>query len=148
MTDAPTATDVLQLAERYFDQNLDWVSFFREILGISGVIRQAYPTHESLIQFEQTDTYARIQQMLAKLRERQSDAPSPQEDTKVITVRLPKSLHEALREESHEYRTSMNRLCISKLIQFIDHELVPTEQYKRAAALEGTETKKEAGAGL
>ena len=45
----------------------------------------------------------------------------------MITVRLPKSLHEALRDEAHEHRTSMNKLCISKLLQFIDSEQVPTE---------------------
>ena len=45
----------------------------------------------------------------------------------MITVRLPKSLHEALRAEAHEHRTSMNKLCISKLLQFIDNEKVPAE---------------------
>ena len=45
----------------------------------------------------------------------------------MITVRLPKSLHESLRAEAHEKRTSMNKLCISKLLQFIDTDLVPTE---------------------
>jgi predicted HicB family RNase H-like nuclease len=45
----------------------------------------------------------------------------------VITVRLPKSLHESLRAEAHDRRTSMNKLCISKLLQVIDDELVPAE---------------------
>ena len=49
------------------------------------------------------------------------------EPTKVITVRMPKSLHEALRAEAHEHQTSMNKLCISKLLQFIDNEFVPDE---------------------
>ncbi len=52
-------------------------------------------------------------------------SPQP-ERTKVITVRLPVSLHEALGEEAHEHRTSVNKLCISKLLQFIDHDFVPT----------------------
>ena len=43
----------------------------------------------------------------------------------MITVRLPKSLHESLRTEAHEKRTSMNKLCISKLLQMIDTELIP-----------------------
>ena len=51
------------------------------------------------------------------------------EPTRVITVRLPKSLHEALRVEAHEHRTSMNKLCISKLLQFIDGQQVPAETY-------------------
>ena len=45
----------------------------------------------------------------------------------MVTVRIPRSLHEALRVEAHEHCTSMNKLCISKLLQFIDKEMVPTE---------------------
>jgi predicted HicB family RNase H-like nuclease len=43
---------------------------------------------------------------------------SPGEDkepVKVITVRIPKSLHTALVEEAHDRRTSMNKLATSKL---------------------------------
>ena len=40
-------------------------------------------------------------------------------------MRIPQSMHEALRIEAYEYRTSMNKLCISKLLQFIDTEHVP-----------------------
>ena len=35
--------------------------------------------------------------------------------TKVITVRMPDSLHEALKKEAQERNTSMNKLCIAKL---------------------------------
>jgi hypothetical protein len=38
----------------------------------------------------------------------------------MITVRLPKSLHEALQAEAHVHRVSMNRLCITKLLQVVD----------------------------
>ena len=71
--------------------------------------------------------YQEIQQMLTKLREQGPVATDPAEPTRVITVRLPKSLHEALRAEAHEHRTSMNKLCISKLLQFIDGQMVPSE---------------------
>jgi hypothetical protein len=46
----------------------------------------------------------------------------------VITVRLPKSMHEYLRTEAHDLRTSMNKLCISKLLQVIEQDLIPTER--------------------
>ena len=43
--------------------------------------------------------------------------------TRVITVRLPESLHEALKAEAVDHKTSMNKLCISKLLQaLIDEE--------------------------
>lgn len=32
-----------------------------------------------------------------------------------MTIRMPKDLHDALRTEAHERRTSMNRLCLEFL---------------------------------
>jgi hypothetical protein len=40
---------------------------------------------------------------------------TPREPTRVITVRLPKSLHESLKIEAHARNTSLNQLCIAKL---------------------------------
>lgn len=122
--------EVHRMASQLYQQSPDWVTYFREVLGLNGYIRQAFKTREELDQFEQTEQYDQIQVMLAKLRERNSSAKQPCssfEPTRVITVRLPKSLHESLRAEAHEKRTSMNKLCISKLVQFIDTDLVPTE---------------------
>ena len=120
--------DVFRVADEIYQQRPSWVTFFREVLGVDGIVRQAYSTPEALAQFEQTPEYQKIQQMLAKLRENDSDLPGgPREPTRVITVRLPKSLHESLRAEAHDRRTSMNKLCISKLLQVIDEELVPAE---------------------
>lgn len=44
--------------------------------------------------------------------------PQPErEPTRIVTVRMPKSLHEQLKAEAHERRTSMNQLCINKLLR-------------------------------
>jgi hypothetical protein len=43
---------------------------------------------------------------------------TPLEDhqpTRVVTIRMPKDLHDALRSEAHGRRTSMNRLCLQFL---------------------------------
>ncbi len=40
--------------------------------------------------------------------------------TRVITVRLPRSLHEALKDEAKNRSTSLNQLCVAKLLQVID----------------------------
>ena len=120
--------DVFRIADEIFRQRPSWVTFFREVLGVDGIVRQVYNSPEALSQFEQTGEYQKIQQMLAKLRENDADLPGgPREPTRVITVRLPKSLHESLRAEAHDRHTSMNKLCISKLLQVVDEELVPTE---------------------
>jgi len=120
-----------QAAYDLYCQSPDWVVFFRQVLGLNGIVRRCFPTREALSEFERTDAYAEIQQMLKRLRERKPEEAKPQERIRVITVRLPESLHEALQEEAHEYRTSVNKLCISKLLQFIDNDLVPSEKVRK-----------------
>ena len=127
-TDAEKRQEIHRLARELYRRNADWVTFFRDILGRDGVVRRFFSTPASLADFERTETYAEIQQWLTELREHGYPGPGLQEPTRVITVRLPKSLHEALRAEAHDHRTSMNKLCISKLMQLIDNELVPDEQ--------------------
>ena len=134
---SPSATQSIPLAERrqqacraageFFQRNPDWVSFFRDVLGVDGVVRRMFPNEHALLEFEQSPEYGEIQQMVAKLRERSKHQSESNEPTRVITVRLPKSLHESLRAEAHEKKTSMNQLCISKLLQIIDNELVPSD---------------------
>lgn len=114
-----------QAAYDLYCRSPGWVRFFRDVLGLHGLLRRMYPDPKSWADFEQTEAYAGILQMLTNLRERARLAPDHEEPTRVITVRLPKSLHEALRAEAHDHRTSMNQLCISKLLQFIDTRLVP-----------------------
>ena len=119
--------EVKRVSEDLLAQEPDWVTFYREILGLHGVARHAFPTREAFAAFEQSEDNKDILQMLAKLRRQGPVALDENEPTRVITVRLPKSLHEALREEAHDHRTSMNKLCISKLLQFIDGESVPAD---------------------
>jgi predicted HicB family RNase H-like nuclease len=106
---APVSTDrgqeAYRVAGEMFRQEPDWVTFFREVLGVDGV----------------------VQQMLARLRDKNDISSEGIEPTRVITVRMPKSLHESLRAEAHMRKTSMNKLCISKLLQMIDDELVPQD---------------------
>ncbi len=127
MTTTEKCEEVQRIAQELFRQQPDWVTFYRETLGLYGTIRRHYPTREVLEDFEQTGTFREIQQMLKKLREQGPLPENPEEPTKVITVRLPKSMHEALRVEAHEHHTSMNKLCISKLLQFVDNQMIPKE---------------------
>ncbi len=127
----PTQEDriqrVRQMANDKFRHEPDWVTFYREVLGVEGVIDQLFPGIEQRKAFQETSEYAEIQQLLAKLREKNRGQKQPDEPTRVITVRLPQSLHEALRHEAHDHKTSMNKLCISKLLQVIADELVPSD---------------------
>jgi hypothetical protein len=97
------------------------------VLGIKGAVRRAFPEPEALGAFEQTPEYAEIRHMLAKLRDRRGLVSAPTEPNRVITVRLPQSLHDLLRAEAHDRHTSMNKLCISRLLQMVDDQLVPAD---------------------
>jgi len=126
--------EVLQTAEARYRQSPDWVTFFREVLGVEGIVRKAFPTFDELTAFEQSEQYEKIQKLLVKLREKRPSADTESEPTRVITVRLPKSMHESLRTEAHDLRTSMNKLCISKLLLVIDEAMIPNERAGAAAS--------------
>ncbi|MBB74358.1 MAG: hypothetical protein CMJ75_07580 [Planctomycetaceae bacterium] len=125
--------EAYRVASEMFRQKPDWVMFFREVLGVGGVVGRLFPTAAEKQEFERTEEYARIQQMLAKLREKRQTGRD-EEPTRVITVRMPSSLHESLRAEAHCKQTSMNKLCISKLLQVIDDGLIPAEILQRKSA--------------
>ena len=123
---------IRNVLEERLDKETDWVVFYREVLGVGGLLEELFKSNEERQKFGQTDEYIKIQQTLAKLRDKSNKAKdSSDESTRVITVRLPESLHEALRSEAHYHKTSMNQLCISKLLQVIDGELVPSDLERR-----------------
>jgi hypothetical protein len=119
---------ILQAARQLYESEPDWVTFFREVLGVDGIVRRQFPRLEDLTAFEKSPEYEQIQKWLVKLREQKNATDTESEPTRVITVRLPKSMHEYLRTEAHDLRTSMNKLCISKLLQVIEQDLIPTER--------------------
>jgi predicted HicB family RNase H-like nuclease len=117
--------EVLRSANDIYSKNAPWGNFYREVFGVGGIVRTAFPNPDSLAEFEQSEEFQHIQKMLAQLREKEGEAADDgKEPTRVITVRLPKSLHEALRAEAYDRQTSMNKLCITKLLQVIEDELV------------------------
>ncbi len=119
---------ILQSARQLFESEPDWVTFFREVLGVDGIVRRQFTRLEDLTAFEKSQEFEQIQKWLVKLREQKNATDTESEPTRVITVRLPKSMHEYLRTEAHDLRTSMNKLCISKLLQVIEQDLIPTDR--------------------
>ena len=102
----------------------DWEVFFREIMSMDGLIHRLFPTQTERRQFETTAEYVEIQHIMAEMRGRRKRRQQQREKTRMITVRLPESLHASLQQEADEMSTSMNKLCISKLLQIIDEQLV------------------------
>lgn len=119
--------EILTTATNLYNRNPDWATYHREVLGVEGIVRKTFTTPEAMSAFEQTQEFSEIHQMLAKLRERTAGNETEKEPTRVITVRLPKSLHESLKAEAHDHHTSINKLCISKLLQVVDEQLVPAD---------------------
>ncbi len=130
---ATRSRQVLAAAEQLVEGDVDWATFFRKILGEQGVARRAFPNPQSLELFKKTAAYRHIQEILVKLRfdsevkskRHQRRRQKVSEPTHMITVRLPASVHQALLAEADDMRTSMNQLCISKLLQLIESDLVP-----------------------
>ena len=110
---------ILQVAKDLYQRRPDWVTFFRETLGVNGAARSVFPAQDDFLKFEQSPAYGEIQTMVASLRTAKVRGGGKDEATRVITVRLPESLHEALKKEADDHRTSMNKLCISKLLQVL-----------------------------
>jgi len=119
--------EVVHAAEKLFNGTKDWVVFFREILGLHGLVRRTFTNKEELAAFERSPGYREILQMLTTLRKNKPVAGQPREEERVITVRLPKSMHDLLKREANELSTTVNKLSISKLLQTIDQELIPVE---------------------
>jgi len=123
---------VLQVARQLYAGKPDWVTFFRETLGVNGAARSVFQSQEEYVQFEQSAEFAEIQKLVGSLRTRR--VGSKNEPTRVITVRLPESLHEALKAEASDHNTSMNKLCISKLLQvLVENEKQPAQSGSVAA---------------
>lgn len=120
--DTHAATAVLQVAERLHAMEPEWVVFFREVLGVEGIVRRTFSDPDALMRFECSPQYARIREMLDGLRARQQDSQSQRETQRVVTVRMPRSLHETLKSEAGQMRVSVNTLCISKLVKLLDEQ--------------------------
>lgn len=124
------ADEVIRIAQEAFPQTGKWVLFYREILGTDGVARKLFPTAAEMRAFEQTPQFEQLLEMTAALRAQDTGKGDELEPQKMITVRLPKSQHEAMKKEASEHGTSINKLCISKLLLPIKAEFIPKEKGK------------------
>ncbi len=123
--------EVLRVAEAAFAATGSWVAFYREMLGADGVVRKLFPTSETMRQFEKSSEFAELQEMVAAMRSQDNSKGDAAEPERMITIRLPKSLHDSLKNEAEELNLSINKLCISKLLQRIESRFIPIQQGRR-----------------
>ena len=120
--------EVLRVAQEAFPQTGSWVVFYREMLGEDGICRKLYSDPDEMRYFETTPEFAELQEMIAAMRSQDQSKGDAAEPERMITIRLPKSLHDALRIEAKEMNLSINKLCISKLLQRIEGRFVPLQR--------------------
>lgn len=105
-----------------------WANFYKATFGLSGEIYRRHPDQQSRAEFYNSAEYKELQLLFVQLREQFENIGPTEDKVRVITVRLPKAMHEVLRNEAHEHHTSMNKLCISKLVQPPDARLIPRDK--------------------
>lgn len=131
---APTfelrCSQAFDVANDLFGNAPTWVCFYREFLGGSGMIHMIFTDDDEFGRFLRTDQYHQIQQMLTALRSRDLPENDPNDPQRMITVRLPKSLHEAMCDEAGRLNISVNRLCISRMLQLLDPAMIPETKSK------------------
>lgn len=104
-----------RVADTLLQQQPDWTIVFRELLGVDGAAQRLFPTPREMERFTASPTYSEIQDKLATLRK--STPPRAETPNRVITVRLPASLHSALSQEAKNRGISLNQLCVSRLLE-------------------------------
>lgn len=121
-TEPPDVAEIRRQIESLAESCPHWVSFYRKTLGPSGIMQTltGQQCHESGL-------YAEILETLADLRGRTKGKPSAVEPERMITIRIPVSLHQSLSTEARKSRVSVNKLAISKLVQPIEPRFVPDD---------------------
>lgn len=130
-----------ELANDLFANAPTWVCFYRELMGGNGLINELFSDWTDYGNFLRTEQYHQVQQMLTALRSRDLPENDPNDPQRMITVRLPKSLHEAMCEEAIRLNISVNRLCISRMLQLLDPKMIPETQSKPRGRKPRTRTK-------
>jgi hypothetical protein len=108
-----------------------WTAFYRETLGVDGVAHQAFNCADDYRRYEASETHTKILEMLTVLRSRDAIDCDPTEPQRMITIRIPKSLHDSLCKESNDLEISVNKLCITRLVQRVDLSMLPSSPQKR-----------------
>ncbi len=122
---------VVEIASELFGVAPTWTAFYRETLGTDGVVRALFADPEEMREYDCSEEHSRVLEMLTVLRSRDLPENDPHEPQRMITVRIPKSLHDAICDEANQLAVSVNKLCISRLLQRVDRAMIPSSSQKR-----------------
>jgi predicted HicB family RNase H-like nuclease len=133
---------VLHCATELFGLAPTWSAFYREVLGVEGAARSLFADAAEMCAYEESDAHSKVLEMLTALRSRDLPDCDPNEAQRMITVRIPSSLHDSICKEANDLQVSVNKLCITRLVQRVDRELVPSSAQKRRGRRPGAEYSK------
>ena len=108
-----------------------WVVFYRTMLAPGGIVDQIFDTKEARRYFETTAEFAELLEMVTAIRSQDDSSTNAHEPSRVITVRMPRSMHEATIREAEELELSINAYCLTKLLQAANPRFTPLESGKR-----------------
>ncbi len=129
---------VFETATELFGVAPTWTAFYRETIGGGGVARALFVDSDEARDYECSEEHSKVLEMLTILRSRDLPENDPHEQQRMITVRIPKSLHDAICDEANELRVSVNKLCISRLLQKVDPAMIPSSSQKRRGRRPGS----------
>ncbi|MFO0922166.1 MAG: hypothetical protein U0905_06710 [Pirellulales bacterium] len=130
---------VVASAAELFGVAPTWVAFFREVFAREGIISTLFSQSDRK-DYELSDEHGEVLEMLTTLRSRELPENDPSESQRMITVRIPKCVHDYICDEANALDVSVNKLCISRLLQRSDERMIPTSQQKRRGRKPGSPT--------
>lgn len=119
--------EVMRLAQEAFAKTSSWVVFYRELLGVEGVVATLYPTQEERQYFEMQPEFLELLEIVTSLRTQDTSKMDAYEPTRMLTVRMPRSLHADVIRQSEEQGLSLNSYAITKLLQPVEKRFTPEE---------------------
>ncbi|MEM9826273.1 MAG: toxin-antitoxin system HicB family antitoxin [Planctomycetota bacterium] len=134
--------EVLRVAEEVFVATGHWVVFLRTLLGTEGVVAHLFPNPEDRQRFNQSEAHSELQEMVAAIRSSDRTKPTCVEPARMITLRIPVTLHEILTAEAEESGLSINQIAIGKLIQPSENRHVPEPQGQRRGRKPGPQERR------
>ncbi len=129
---------ITHFATELFGVAPTWAAFYRAVMGKEGVIWTVLPDTDSRAEFETSANYGQILEMLTALRSRDLPENDPTEPQRMVTIRMPKSLYDVLCDESNQLKISVNKLCISRITQRLDPDVIPVTEKKRRGRRPGS----------
>jgi hypothetical protein len=129
---------VVDCVAEFFGAAPTWTAFYREALGKEGIVSKVFPDSQGYNAFLESPEYFQVLEMLTALRARNLPENDPTEAQRMITIRLPMSLHDSVCREANELKVSVNSLCITRMLQPLVAEMLPMSEKKRRGRRPGS----------